>query len=122
MPIFLDHVENQKKKNISASEPEFKYIQKFVNYISQKSFKNYQKKFQKGLVFGMNEFEAFLERVSEYAYEMNPNGFFLPSPADAKLDQNKLKVIVWNHKKGRSIEELRPYCRVLTNFKEEVAS
>ncbi|SFV71497.1 hypothetical protein MNB_SV-13-400 [hydrothermal vent metagenome] len=123
MPMFLDHVTKQREKNFLANEHEYKYIQKFVNYISEKSFKNYQKKFQKERTFGIDEFEAFLERVEEYAYEMDANAFFVPSPADEHLDFKQLQVIVWNCKtKARTIEELRPFCRTLTGFKEEVAS
>ena len=121
MPMLLDHVAKQKHKNLLANEHEFKYIQKFVNYISQKSFKNYQKKFQKEQ-FGIEEFEAFLDRIEDYAYEMSPDGFFIPSPKDEIYDYNKLKVIVWNYKKGKTIEELRPFCQMLTGFKEEIVA
>ena len=122
MPTLLDHVETQKIKNAEAGEHVFKYIEKFVNYISKKSFKNYQKKFREGRVFGLEAFEGFLGRIEEYAYEMTEEGFFLVSERDAQLDHDQLKVIVWNYKKGKTIDELRPYCRVLTGFKEEVTS
>jgi len=119
MPMLLDHVAKQKEQNLLASEHEFKYIEKFVNYISKKSFKNYQKKFREGRVFGNEAFEAFLERVEEYAYEMDADGFFIPIAEDEHYDFEKLKVIVWNCKHGKPMEELRPFCSALTGFKEE---